>query len=156
CRPRPRPRGRPESRPFHRRGRGRAWLLVHSSQLRWSRNWTDPDPPISCGPRWARARPEVPMRRAAALVLALLWPAASSAETSLRSAVETRPLRDGFLYLGSAPGVNMGGSALPRSLYFDLVRGGYVFQSGFEINAALSGTNMFPGEGEYSVSMARL
>lgn len=95
--------------------------------------------------------------RHAALALALLAPALSGAtEARVGGTVETRPLHDGFLYVGSAPGLNFGGNALPRALYFDLVRGGYVFPSGLEVNAALSGSNYFPQAGEYAVSMARV
>lgn len=66
-----------------------------------------------------------------------------------------RGLPHGFLYAGTAPGVNFGGHSLPRDLYMDALQVGYVFPSGLELTYALSGMNWFPDRGDYAIPMNR-
>jgi hypothetical protein len=92
--------------------------------------------------------------QAAAAALLLLAPALPGA-TEVRGRYDPRPLKDGYLYLGSAPGLNVGGNALPRALYFDVLQVGYVLPTGIDLSFALSGMNYVPDQGDYSISMAR-
>ncbi|AKU91613.1 hypothetical protein [Vulgatibacter incomptus] len=93
------------------------------------------------------------LRRFAALSL-LLMPLFAHGQGAI-SRTEVRPAKDGFVYVGTAPGVNFGGQSMPRALYMDFVHGGYVTSSGVDISLALSGMNWFPSDKEYSVSMGR-
>jgi hypothetical protein len=88
-----------------------------------------------------------------ALVAAAPVPAAA---VGTRAAVEPRPLEEGFLYAGVAPGFDFGGRSLPRALYADVLQAGYVMPSGIDLSFALSGMNFFPDEGEYAITQSRL
>lgn len=85
----------------------------------------------------------------------LLLPASGAAREDVSDRYEPQRLEDGFLYLGSAPGVNIGGHSLPRALYLDVLQAGYVLPSGVDLSFALSGMNYVPDEGDYSIAMAR-
>ncbi len=89
----------------------------------------------------------------AAVVLAGPGPAGAASAASRGEA--TRPLDDGFLYAGVAPGFNFGGRSLPRALYMDVFQAGYVLPSGIDLGFALSGMNFFPDKGDYSITMGR-
>lgn len=101
------------------------------------------------------------LRRLAALTLALIaalpLPALAAGKKSaeVRKAPATRELNDGFLYVGTAPGINFGGTALPRSLYMDVVQAGYVLPAGLDLSFALTGMNFLPDAGDYGITMGR-
>jgi hypothetical protein len=101
----------------------------------------------------------MPYARPIAATLAALWIAvplaAAAAGGEARREVESRPLEDGYLYVGAAPGFDFGGRALPRALYMDVVQAGYVLPSGIDLSFALSGMNFFPDEGDYAITMGR-
>ena len=88
------------------------------------------------------------------LVLALVALAAA-ASPAAAAKPEARPLEDGFLYAGTAPGFNFGGRSLPKALYLDVFQAGYVLPSGVDLSFALSGMNFFPDRGEYAITMSR-
>jgi len=117
---------------------------------------------MSTGPKWIgasgrpyRARMSRLFRLVALLAVALL-PLGAGAQGRADAQGQFRRATSGFAYVGAAPGANFGGESLPRTLYVDFVHGGYVFASGLDVSLALSGTNLFPSSGEYSVSMGRL
>lgn len=93
------------------------------------------------------------MKRFAALAaaLVLLLPTLAPAQAMGMG----RSLGRGFFSLGTAPGVNFGGHALPRALYMDAFQVGYVLPNGLELGYALTGMNWFPDTNDYSVSMNR-
>ncbi len=100
-------------------------------------------------------------RRFIALVLAALAFAPTTAfaaktKADARKRVDARPLDEGFLYAGVAPGMNFGGHALPRALYMDVLNAGWVLPQGIDLSFALTGTNLVPDAGDYSVTMGRL
>lgn len=83
--------------------------------------------------------------------LLLFLPPVASAQRQ-----ESRPLQQGTIYLGTAPGFAFGGKSLPRALYMDAIHGGYVFASGVDVSLALTGMNFFPDPGDYAISMGRV
>lgn len=95
------------------------------------------------------------LRRSLLLASITLFASTSALAQGAAARSQYRQPSEGFVYVGSAPGVNFGGQAMPRALYMDFVHGGYVFPSGLDISLALSGMNWFPTEGEYSFSMGR-
>lgn len=89
------------------------------------------------------------MKRLVLLLVSLLaLPATASAQA-------IRELDSGYLQLGVAPGVNFGGHSLPRTIYSDALRAGYVFPNGLELQYALTGMNWFPDEDDWSITMNR-
>lgn len=91
------------------------------------------------------------LRRIIALVfgMLLLAPSLAAGQTTIR------PASQGAVYLGVAPGMNLGGQGPPRELYMDMVQLGYLLPSGLDFSLALSGMNFFPDEGDYALSMGR-
>jgi len=95
------------------------------------------------------------LRRSIALALLALLASPSALAQGRASQHHSRPASEGIAYVGTGPGFNVGGHALPRSLYMDFIHGGYIFPSGLDASLAFSGMNFFPNRGEYAVSMAR-
>lgn len=91
------------------------------------------------------------LRRIIALVfgMLLLAPSLALGQTTIR------PASQGAVYLGTAPGMSLGGQGPPRELYMDMVQLGYLLPSGLDLSLALSGMNFFPDEGDYALSMGR-
>lgn len=82
------------------------------------------------------------------LAIALAAPLAAKAGPS-------RPLEEGLIYLGTAPGLNFGGHSLKQTLYIDMLQAGYILSSGVDLSVALSGANIFPDRDEFSLLQTR-